>query len=83
MCRLGMSPHPTPTEAPDGFEFCGMMEATHTVDGYGDVTLFDAVACCQRVRALNPKEKSPLSAVAEANVWLGCRSIRRRVVSHG
>ena len=83
MGSLRMSMHPTPTEAPECFEFCGMMDATHTVDGYGDVTSFDAVARCHRVQSENPKEKSPLPAVAEANVWLGRRSIRRRVVSHG
>lgn len=56
-----------------------MMDATHTVNGYGEIHSFSANACCQRVMDMYPGERSPLSVVAEANVRLGERSIRRIV----
>ena len=65
------------TTPPEGWEFCGMMQATHTVDIDGNIETFNAQHSCRRVAQMYPHEKSPLSVVASANIQLGCKSIRK------
>jgi hypothetical protein len=66
-----------PRTCPEGFEFCGVYDATHTVTRGGDLYDFDVNSCIARVRELNPKEKSPLSVVCGALSRVGQKTIRR------